>query len=159
MFLDPYGMQVEWSLIEEIARTRAIDLWVLFPLGVAVNRLLTSDKPPPDEWAQALDRIFGSTEWRECFYPSEIRERLFEREETREKHADFKCIADFFVQRLERVFSGVARNPLALVNSRSVPIYLLCFAVGNPRGVKAALRIAEHILRQNGGRTSRRKAR
>jgi three-Cys-motif partner protein len=159
VFLDPYGMQVEWSLIEEIARTRAIDLWVLFPLGVAVNRLLTSDKPPPDEWAQALDRIFGSTEWTERFYPSEIRDGLFGREETREKHADFKCIADFFVQRLERVFSGVARNPLALVNSRSVPIYLLCFAVGNQRGVKAALRIAEHILRQNGGRTSRRKAR
>jgi three-Cys-motif partner protein len=33
MFLDPYGMQVEWKTIEAIAKTKAIDLWVLFPLG------------------------------------------------------------------------------------------------------------------------------
>jgi three-Cys-motif partner protein len=47
MFLDPYGMQVDWPLIETIARTEAIDLWLLFPLGVAVNRLLTKNEPPP----------------------------------------------------------------------------------------------------------------
>src|SRR5713101_5337050 len=40
VFLDPFGMQVEWSLIETLGRTQAIDLWLLFPLGVAVNRLL-----------------------------------------------------------------------------------------------------------------------
>src|SRR6266478_8141598 len=31
MFLDPYGMQVDWSLIEVIAKTQAVDLWILFP--------------------------------------------------------------------------------------------------------------------------------
>jgi three-Cys-motif partner protein len=39
IFLDPYGMQVEWSLLEAIARTKKIDLWLLFPLGIAVSRL------------------------------------------------------------------------------------------------------------------------
>jgi three-Cys-motif partner protein len=34
LFLDPYGMQVDWSTIQAIARTKAIDLWVLFPLGI-----------------------------------------------------------------------------------------------------------------------------
>lgn len=33
IFLDPYGMQVEWATIEAIARTKAIDLWILFPFG------------------------------------------------------------------------------------------------------------------------------
>lgn len=33
LFLDPYGMQVEWQTIEAIARTKGIDLWLLFPLG------------------------------------------------------------------------------------------------------------------------------
>jgi three-Cys-motif partner protein len=41
LFLDPYGMQVEWKTIEAIAATKAIDLWLLFPLGIGVNRLLT----------------------------------------------------------------------------------------------------------------------
>jgi three-Cys-motif partner protein len=34
VFLDPYGMQVEWSTIEALAATKAIDLWYLFPLGI-----------------------------------------------------------------------------------------------------------------------------
>jgi three-Cys-motif partner protein len=46
VFLDPYGMQVDWATIEAIASTKAIDLWLLFPLGMAVNRLLTKSKPP-----------------------------------------------------------------------------------------------------------------
>ena len=43
VFLDPYGMQVKWETIQAIAKTQAIDLWILFPLGVAVNRLLKKD--------------------------------------------------------------------------------------------------------------------
>src|SRR5690606_24601920 len=39
MFLDPYGTQVTWDTIKAIAETRAIDLWILFPIGT-VNRLL-----------------------------------------------------------------------------------------------------------------------
>ena len=66
-FLDPYGMQVEWALIEAIAQTEAIDLWILFPLGVAVNRLLTKSGPPPSGWSQALTRIFGVDDWQEKF--------------------------------------------------------------------------------------------
>jgi three-Cys-motif partner protein len=38
LFLDPFGMDVDWPLLEVIAKTRAIDLWYLFPL-FAVNRL------------------------------------------------------------------------------------------------------------------------
>lgn len=58
VFLDPYGMQVKWDIIQRIADTRAIDLWLLFPAGIAVNRLLTKDRLPPDEWAKRLTEIF-----------------------------------------------------------------------------------------------------
>jgi len=60
MFLDPYGMQVDWSLIEAIAKTRAVDLWILFPLGIAVNRLLIKAELPPEKWAEVLTRILGT---------------------------------------------------------------------------------------------------
>ena len=48
VFLDPYGMQVEWSTINAMANTKAIDLWILFPLGIGVNRLLMKQRPPED---------------------------------------------------------------------------------------------------------------
>lgn len=31
LFLDPFGMHVEWSTLEAIAKTGAIDVWYLFP--------------------------------------------------------------------------------------------------------------------------------
>jgi three-Cys-motif partner protein len=146
VFLDPYGMQVDWITIEAIAETRAIDLWVLFPLAVAVGRILTKNEPPPAEWALALTRFFGTDEWLSVFYPPQTAFTLFGPEETRARQADFDAIGQFFVNRLKGVFAGVSENPLPLFNSRGVPLYLLCFAVGNPSGRKLALRIANHIL-------------
>ena len=39
VFLDPFGMQIDWSSIEELKGTRS-DVWILVPTGVIVNRLL-----------------------------------------------------------------------------------------------------------------------
>jgi three-Cys-motif partner protein len=148
VFLDPYGMQVEWSLIEAIAATRAIDLWILFPLGVAINRLLTKGEPPPAEWAMALTRILGNDEWKDVFYQRKINQTLFGDEEVQIKDTDFDRIGEFFVKRLKTIFTSVAENPLPLRNSRNVPLYLLCFAAGNPKGAPTAIKIAQHILRR-----------
>jgi three-Cys-motif partner protein len=148
IFLDPYGMQVEWPLIEAIGRTKAIDLWILFPLGVAVNRLLTKSGPPPKAWAQALTRLFGSDEWSNAFYPSQKVLTLFGEEDLQTKRADYEKISVFFVERLKTVFTAVAENPLPLLNSRNNPLYLLCFASGNPVGSRTAIKIAQDILKR-----------
>ena len=68
VFLDPYGMQVDWSAIEAIAATGAIDFWILFPLGQAVNRLLTRNDIPGGGQAQRLTRFFGTEDWKQAFY-------------------------------------------------------------------------------------------
>lgn len=62
------------------------------------------------------------------------------------KEAGFDKIGKFFIERLETVFTKVAQNPLLLYNSKNVPIYLLCFAAGNPRGAPTAVKIAQDIL-------------
>lgn len=70
-----------------------------------------------------------------------------------EKSADYATIKQFLLKRLRSTFKGgVSENPRLLYtyyiyNSKGVPIYLLCFAVGNPRGAETALRIADHILK------------
>lgn len=147
VFLDPYGMQVDWATIEAIAATKAIDLWILFPLGVAVNRLLTKRELPPAAWADALTRFFGSDEWRQEFYPKRREMTLFGEEETERKETDFDRIGKFFVKRLNTVFAKVAPNPLFMRNSKGVPLFLLCFAAGNPKHARLAVKIAKDILR------------
>lgn len=146
LFLDPYGMQVEWPTIEAIARTKAIDLWILFPLGVGVSRLLTRSGDIPPEWKRRLDLLLGRTDWYEQFYQVEDREDLFGGKERVVTKRSTDVIGRYFNDRLKSVFAGVAPDPRVLSNSRNCPLYLLCFAVGNERGAGPALRIANHLL-------------
>jgi three-Cys-motif partner protein len=149
VFLDPCGMQVDWNLIRTIAATKAIDLWILFPLGVAVNRMLTKGEKPPEKWAASLTRIFGEDKWKSEFYRTQVMDTLFGDQYTKEiKDADYRKIGDYFVRRLKTVFADAADNPLPLRNSKNVPLFLLCFAVGNPKGAPIAKRIASYILKK-----------
>ena len=93
-------------------------------------------------------RIFGTEEWERVFYGIDETPDLFgDGGGQKVKLADFQKIGKFFVQRLKTVFAGVSDNPLPLLNTRNNPLYLLCFASGNPKGSKTAVRIANDILK------------
>jgi three-Cys-motif partner protein len=151
VFLDPFGMQIEWSLLERLAETEAIDLWLLVPLGMGVNRMTPKDSLPPPEWADKLTRFFGTNEWRNEFYRPRLQPDLFGESSPVEKNVNFQGLADYFVNRLKEVFPGVADNPLTQRNSRSSPMFLLCFATANPKPSikKAALDIAGYLLKEH----------
>ena len=148
VFLDPYGMQVDWSTIEKLGATRAVDLWLLFPLGQAVMRLLRREGEPPPEWQKALDRILGTHEWHSRFYVISRERDWFETEiASTHRVADWQAVGAFMMERLETAFHAVAPNPGVLFNSRNVPLYLFCFASANPKGAPTALKIAGHLLK------------
>lgn len=147
LFLDPYGMQVDWETLVAIAGTRAIDLWLLFPLGIGVNRILPRSGVVPEAWAAKLDRFLGTAKWREEFYSRRPEQGLFGDHEVSTK-ASTRVIADYFVSRLKQVFPGVVENPGVLRNRSNCPLYLLCFAASNERGAGTALRIARSLLKE-----------
>ena len=148
LFLDPYGMQVEWKTIEAVAETRAIDLWLLFPLGIGVNRLLTKSGKIPDAWRQRLTALLGTEDWYDEFYKVEADTDLLGDVNERVIKASMDVIGQYFVARLRTAFAAVADQPGVLRNSSNNPLYLLCFAVGsdNHRAQSIALRIATHLL-------------
>jgi three-Cys-motif partner protein len=148
LFLDPYGLQVEWTTIEAIARTQAIDLWVLFPLGIGVNRLLTRSGEIPESWRKRLDTLLGTSDWYEEFYRMETFTDLYGDAE-RVVKASVDTIGKYFNDRLRSVFCAVAENPKVLCNSARSPLYLLCFAAGNPKGAPIALKIANYLLNKS----------
>ena len=153
VFLDPYGMQVEWRTLEAIASSKVVDLWILFPHAVGVNRMLRGDGKLPDSWRRRLNAIFGTEDWFEAFYRQPRQTNLWEDEEEREKVATAELVGEYFVKRLRGIFPGVARRTLTLQNSKGTPLYLLCFACANPedKARSLALRIAGHILRESCG--------
>ncbi len=150
VFLDPFGMQVEWSTMEALAVTRAIDVWILFPLGMAVNRVLMSDMSKmPSAWANRLTAIFGCEYWRNLFYRESETNTIFENvEKSIKKSCTLEQIGDYYHQRLKEIFPSVADNPAILKNSTGSPLFQLHFAAANSGlGGKIALKIAEHLLK------------
>jgi len=146
LFLDPYGMQVEWKTIEAIAATKAIDLWLLVPLGMGMNRLTTRSGELPESWRHRMNAFLGTAAWYDEFYPADTKQTLFGDDQVRVK-SSMMTMARYFNNRLKSVFAGVVEEPGILWNSSNNPLYLLCFAVGNENGKKVALKIAAHLLK------------
>lgn len=62
------------------------------------------------------------------------------------KDATFDSIGLYIIKRLKTVFVGVVEPPYILYNTKNSPLFMLCFAVGNPNAIKLALKIAQEIL-------------
>jgi three-Cys-motif partner protein len=138
VFLDPFGASIEWTAMEAIARTQAVDLWILFPYG-AINRMLTRDQRPSPSWSDKLTRIFGTKAWEECFYSSSFFASILDSDQEIElvhKKADQTVIIEFFTERLRTIFAEVAM-PGRLFNSRGL-LFVLFFAASNKTGAKIA---------------------
>jgi three-Cys-motif partner protein len=54
LYVDPCGMQVEWRSIECL-RGLPMDMWVLVPTGLGVNRLLKNNGQISDAWLERLE--------------------------------------------------------------------------------------------------------
>ena len=147
VFLDPYGTQVNWSTVEAIAKTKSIDLWYLFPSGMGLGRMLTTSGKINPTWEANLNRLLGTTEWRDVFYETREEPTLFDdKAKTQQRTYDEDRAADFILNRMRGIFAGVGKPAVPLRNSKGICMYHLVFACGNPRAKSLALRIAEHIL-------------
>jgi three-Cys-motif partner protein len=146
VFLDPFGTSVEWNVISALAKTRAVDLWILFPY-FAINRLLIRNRKPEGAWADRLTNVFGTTDWEKSFYSSRKFPSLLnsmQQVEEDYKSVDHREIIDFFVGRLRGEFVAVA-EPKALHNTKGALLFMLIFAAGNKASAKTGIKIADSI--------------
>ncbi len=148
IFLDPYGMEVEWDTLKAIARTGSLDVWYLVTTGIV--RMLPRSGTPEREWRDKLRRTYGQDGIDDIFYPRKQTLTLWSDEpvEVIERQVDWSRVRDFFLSRLRSIFPAVAPNPLWLYNATGSPLFLLCFAVSSPHpsAQSLALRIANYIL-------------
>lgn len=147
VFLDPFGMQIEWSTIEAL-KDLSVDLWILVPTGVIINRLLERkiDINKGLAHAEKLESFFGLSEEeiRSFFYTEKQEATLFGEEETVITKAEnsIRRIAELYVKRLGEIFPCVTETPMVLYNNHNVPIFHLVFAAKN----KTAMKIAQDII-------------
>ena len=145
VLLDPFGMDVEWRSIAQLAGTRS-DVWILIPTGVIVNRLL--DHEGKLRHALRLQSFFGLTEKeiRSEFYRPLKRLTLFGEETVVEKiTGSIQHIAALYIRQLQKIWKCVTEEPLVLYNSRNCPMYHFVFASNNSTAVKIAGEIIEKV--------------
>ena len=148
-FLDPFGMQIDWDSIGAL-KGLPIDLWILVPTGVIINRLLERkiDKEKGLAHAEKLKSFFGlpEKEIRDFFYTEEKVQTLFGDDDMVITKAEnsIRRIAQLYVERLKSVMPYVTDEPLVLYNTHNVPIYHLVFAAKN----KTAMKIAQEIIKK-----------
>jgi len=150
VFLDPYGMEVEWSTLKQVAQTQFADVWYLFPLSGLYRQATKSEADLSAEKAAALTRIFGTEDWRSAFYPEKL--DLFGPMPGVRTLGVSELVA-WVKRRLETIFPKVAEPKLlyreSTVGTR-IPIFALFFAISNPsqRAIDLALRIADFVLKK-----------
>ena len=142
-YIDPCGMQVEWRSIESL-RNLPIDMWILVPTGLGVNRLLKKNGQISDAWLEKLEVFLGLTR-------EEIEKRFYKKSATlfedithiaKEQDAIEKS-AKLYQSRLKEVFEFVSK-PYELKNSSNSTMYHLYLTSNR----KAAEKIGNDIVKK-----------
>ncbi len=134
LFLDPYGLSVEWSTLQKIASTKAIDLWYLFSLSGLYRQTAHDFERIDPTGAARLDSVLGTPDWREAFYAQNIPNNqadLFGEPiaATFRRHADVNAIEAFVKERLSAAGFSRVTDPLRLLSYKGAPLYSLFFAL------------------------------
>ncbi|MFA5592704.1 MAG: three-Cys-motif partner protein TcmP [Micavibrio sp.] len=128
--LDPYGLHLDWNVIQMAGQSRAVDMFLNFPV-MDMNRNAIW-KNPEDSRIRQEDRdrmtaFWGDESWRTAAYREEP--DLFGLQTKKQENED---VVAAFVERLKKTagFRYVAK-PLSMKNSNNAVVYYLIFASGN----------------------------
>jgi three-Cys-motif partner protein len=143
-FIDPYGMSVRWKSIESL-KGLGVDLWILVPTGLGVNRLLQNDGDIDPAWFKRLEEFLGieKKEIMDHFYKKQIRNTLFGEETylTKERNAVLKA-GELYKMKLNTVFEYVSES-FIMRNTQNAIMYHFMMATQNT----SALKIANQVIK------------
>lgn len=146
LFLDPYGMQLRWEVLEQAALTGALDVWYLFPLSAVLRQMPRSRAALDQSKLDSLNRLLGTDEW-QSFYRQPPMGDLFG-SVADEREADADAVLEWFSGRLGKHFAYVAppaklRMGAGGKATAGPALFALYFMVSNP--APAATRLARDI--------------
>jgi len=147
LFLDPYGLQCDWPMIEQIAATKALDVFFLVSLSGLFRQAAIDERSIDEGKAAKLTSFLGTDAWRKELYAHDHIDLFDGPVATRE--TGYRAILNFTTKRLQSVFAEVS-DPCLLRQSTGAPLFALYFAVSNPSGPARALagRVSNEILRK-----------
>jgi len=149
-YIDPCGMQLNWSSLETLQKL-SVDVWILVPTGIGLNRLLKNNCEISDEWGAKLELFLGmpKDDILAHFYKKEVTNTLFGVEETKRKEANaIDKSALLYQTRLKTLFAYVS-NTYVLKNSSNSIMFHFLMASNNKNAVKIANQIISKYNKKN----------
>lgn len=144
MFLDPYGMEVEWKTLQIIAETKAIDVWYLFPLAGLYRQAARSFAKIDASKEASITRMLGTENWKSELYSTlshpPVDDLLggLESEDERWRNADVATLEKYVQGRLKTIFPEVL-DPYPLPPAEKPQRFSLFCAISNPSAKAIAL--------------------
>jgi three-Cys-motif partner protein len=131
IFIDPYGMQVDWTTLQTLSRTKAVDIALLFPTG-PLNRMLTRNGKIPQEWSDRIDSHLGECNWLTASYKTDFETDLFSvQTSSTKKSISTDGLRQFVLERLQSIFAYVCPEQLEMKNSKGSVLYHLFIICAN----------------------------
>lgn len=146
LFLDPYGLQCTWQMLQQIAETKALDVFFLVSLSGLFRQAAIDERGIDRGKANKLTQFLGTDGWREALYTNEQQD-LWGGDPTVTRHPGYEAILDFTTKRLRTAFPYVS-DPRVLHRRKGPPLFALYFAVSNPspKALGLAGRVSRDIL-------------
>jgi three-Cys-motif partner protein len=147
--LDPYGLTLNWEVIARAAATRAIEIFLNFPImDMNRNALWSNPAGVAEDDRRRMTAFWGDESWKDVVYRAQP--TLFGDEDLI-KAGGNADVVKAFRERLRTVagFEEVP-EPIPMRNSKNATVYYLFFASHNKTGAK----IARHLLRRYATRES-----
>lgn len=129
--LDPYGLQLDWKLLETAGKLETIDLFLNFPIMHINRNALRRDGSGTEEGIRRLTAFWGDESWRDIAFAESKQTEMF-RAPAIEKIVDNDAFVAAFSERLRTVagFKNVP-TPMPMRNSSNAVVYYLFFASQN----------------------------
>jgi three-Cys-motif partner protein len=131
--LDPYGLHLDWDVIYAAGQSRAIEIFLNFPvMDMNMNVLWGNPEKVSKDQVARMDRFWGDGSWRQAAYRKT--QGLFD---TIEEKTSNDAVADAYRQRLKTIagFQYVP-EPMPMRNTKGAIVYYLFFASPNKTGDK-----------------------
>jgi three-Cys-motif partner protein len=141
--LDPYGLHLNWEVIQQAGKSNAVDLFLNFPvMDMNMNAIWHRPELTPQHGIDRMNRFWGDESWQQAAYVESPQKNLFGDPPELIKQ-DNAAIAKAFRTRLKNVagFEFVS-DPLPMRNSNNAIVYYLFLA--SPKAV--AKKIIEEIF-------------
>ena len=125
--LDPYGLTLDWAVIEAAGKSRSTDIFLNFPImDMNRNALWKTSQGPAQEDLARMNAFWGDESWKDAAYPTQG--NLFGEADLVKKGGN-SPIVTAFRKRLQEVagFKNVP-EPVPMRNSIGAVVYYLFFA-------------------------------